>query len=621
MKRSLFLLASSVLLTSNSIAAQPSCQVCESGRNVKQQAGAYLQHRGDGGAYAGGSEESEGNELNRPRGGKRLLAQRIRENLENRGIDTSEIEIIPGRQRIILSGQVANQEEAQQILDIVRRLARNQEIRNRLEFYREHPQALRMRALALQQRAQELLRLARENQPQSADDESIGSEDLDIDAPIHPMQNRPLLKNIRNALQERGLNLNEGEQNDMGGQRLSRNGQDLSDQEAQILDAIRRLARNPEIRERMNDKISFYREHPQMLKARAIALQQRAQELLRQSQDGQLEGDESIGLEEQGGDLGAQGMQQDKGKMLANKIRQALQAKGIDLNELDISIAGKQIISNGRIADHAAAQKLVDALKRIAGNQELRSKLQYYRENPEALKERAAALREKARDLLQQAQEKEGQMSESGDQQPSGQRFRPLPWLKQQQQEQGDDDSLLQRAHQALEGSRLSRNLDLQIDEGTIILNGAVASDQDRQEIRNRLGRIQGIREIIDDQLQIQNRNPDMRNMRNNPTYNQSMNEQNWKDELSLFNMGKEDTQTVDADQQLKAKIYDTLKDNYINKGNNAVAFDISNGKVTLKGIVVKESDKQAIGEKIGGMSGVKQLDNQIEVKPKPGSQ
>jgi osmotically-inducible protein OsmY len=71
------------------------------------------------------------------------------------------------------------------------------------------------------------------------------------------------------------------------------------------------------------------------------------------------------------------------------------------------------------------------------------------------------------------------------------------------------------------------------------------------------------------------------------------------------------------ADQTLNQKIrQDLMSDSNFRTSASNVHFNTNNGKVVLQGTVATEKDKQEIESKVEKMTGVKDVDNQLQIAP-----
>jgi osmotically-inducible protein OsmY len=76
-----------------------------------------------------------------------------------------------------------------------------------------------------------------------------------------------------------------------------------------------------------------------------------------------------------------------------------------------------------------------------------------------------------------------------------------------------------------------------------------------------------------------------------------------------------------EADRTLNQNIHQTLNtDSSLSASAKNVHFDTDNGKVTLRGTVPTEKDKKDLEAKVEKMSGVKDVDNQLQIAPSTSS-
>jgi osmotically-inducible protein OsmY len=76
-----------------------------------------------------------------------------------------------------------------------------------------------------------------------------------------------------------------------------------------------------------------------------------------------------------------------------------------------------------------------------------------------------------------------------------------------------------------------------------------------------------------------------------------------------------------EADRTMNQNIRQTLNtDSALSASAKNVHFDTDNGKVILRGTVPTEKDKKDIEAKVEKMSGVKDVDNQLQIAPSTSS-
>ena len=76
-----------------------------------------------------------------------------------------------------------------------------------------------------------------------------------------------------------------------------------------------------------------------------------------------------------------------------------------------------------------------------------------------------------------------------------------------------------------------------------------------------------------------------------------------------------------ETDRTLNQNIRQTLNtDSSLSASAKNVHFDTDNGKVTLRGTVPTEKDKKDLAAKVEKMSGVKDVDNQLQIAPSTSS-
>ncbi|MBN9379065.1 MAG: hypothetical protein BGO14_11795 [Chlamydiales bacterium 38-26] len=154
-------------------------------------------------------------------------------------------------------------------------------------------------------------------------------------------------------------------------------------------------------------------------------------------------------------------------------------------------------------------------------------------------------------------------------------------------------DSLIQhRVEEALKNNYLKKNykfVNVRIYNGTATLSGSVESEEDRQDVENRVRGITGVTNI-NDQLQV---NPDL--------------------SKESVDKNSEDT-AVSTDADLQKQVNDTLKGNYVKKNYESITATVANGVVNLTGTVESDKDRQEILERIQKIKGVTNIDDKLQV-------
>ena len=69
------------------------------------------------------------------------------------------------------------------------------------------------------------------------------------------------------------------------------------------------------------------------------------------------------------------------------------------------------------------------------------------------------------------------------------------------------------------------------------------------------------------------------------------------------------------SDLDIRKKIHDALSPGWFSKGFEEVTFEVNNGNIDLGGYVDTIDDKHKVEEKVKKIDGVKNINNQIQVK------
>lgn len=146
-----------------------------------------------------------------------------------------------------------------------------------------------------------------------------------------------------------------------------------------------------------------------------------------------------------------------------------------------------------------------------------------------------------------------------------------------------------------LTGNWVTKNYDLvevRVSNGDVVLLGIVDTTDDKRTIEDRVKKIAGVRNVIN---QIQAKNPSA------------------DDRKTTF--GSNAATPIASDADLKKDIQGRLTGNWFAKNYPGVQVDVNNGNVVLKGSVDSVQDKQYIEKEIKTIRGVRNLDNQIFVR------
>jgi osmotically-inducible protein OsmY len=96
----------------------------------------------------------------------------------------------------------------------------------------------------------------------------------------------------------------------------------------------------------------------------------------------------------------------------------------------------------------------------------------------------------------------------------------------------------------------------------------------------------------------------------NQPGYSQGQYSQNQQG----YGYNQSGGNATQNDQQLTSKIQDSLRSAFSSKYNNVNA-TVNNGNVTLTGTVASQDDRNSLEEKVRGITGVQNINNQVRVQ------
>lgn len=173
------------------------------------------------------------------------------------------------------------------------------------------------------------------------------------------------------------------------------------------------------------------------------------------------------------------------------------------------------------------------------------------------------------------------------------------------------------------------KDLNINIDKGTITITGTVQNQQERQILLQNLNKFLEIAGKINDKLKVNNADQSNQSSDESNDTNGSENTNSPKDNrYSRAYSGKSNNdlaaETSDpitqSDDQIMLNLQKAIKGGMLSKGYDRITFDVSKGKVTLKGSVDDISDKKAILQKVAGIEGINSIDNQIQVQPSASS-
>jgi osmotically-inducible protein OsmY len=163
-------------------------------------------------------------------------------------------------------------------------------------------------------------------------------------------------------------------------------------------------------------------------------------------------------------------------------------------------------------------------------------------------------------------------------------------------------DVLLQnKVDEALKNNYLKKNytgVKAHVFNGNVTLSGAIETEQDRQEVENRIRSLKGVQKI-NDQLQI------------GEAYGStSSNDSSTAD--ADTSIASSDVSV--SDQDLQKAVDDTLRNNYVKKNFDNVMAKVSNGVVTITGTIENEKDRQEITQRLRKIKGISNIDDRLQI-------
>lgn len=170
----------------------------------------------------------------------------------------------------------------------------------------------------------------------------------------------------------------------------------------------------------------------------------------------------------------------------------------------------------------------------------------------------------------------------------------------------GSDTLLQQKIEDSLKNNYLKKNYKLvnaRVFNGNVTLTGSVESEEDRQDAENRVRNIQGVRNI-NDQLKIEASSDVGSNDANQEAIADA-------DQTSS---DLADNSSAVSDEDLQKQAEDTLKNNYVKKNFDAVVVSVSNGVVTITGVVDTDKDRQDIRERLQKIKGLQKINDHLKV-------
>lgn len=192
--------------------------------------------------------------------------------------------------------------------------------------------------------------------------------------------------------------------------------------------------------------------------------------------------------------------------------------------------------------------------------------------------------------------------------------YRNLSDGQQSADQSSSSDRLLQhKIEDSLKNNYLKKNfkfVNARVYNGNVTLSGSVENEQDRQDLMDRVRGIQGVQNI-NDQVQI--------GSTAQTSYNESSSDESddqtadaASDQSSSYDSNK--GMAMVSDQDLQKQIDDTLKNNYLKKNYDAVNATVSNGRVTVSGMVESEKDHQEILDRLKKINGITNINDHIQV-------
>lgn len=166
----------------------------------------------------------------------------------------------------------------------------------------------------------------------------------------------------------------------------------------------------------------------------------------------------------------------------------------------------------------------------------------------------------------------------------------------------GPDKLIQHKIEEALKNNYLKKNysfVNARVYNGNVTLSGSVESEQDRQDVENRIKDIEGVRDI-NDQLKI--------GLPSQMSYNDNT--------LMIDGIPSylADNSAVVTDADLQKQVDDTLKNNYVKKNFDTVVATVSNGVVTVSGPVNSDKDRQEILERLRKIKGITNVNDRLQV-------
>ena len=168
----------------------------------------------------------------------------------------------------------------------------------------------------------------------------------------------------------------------------------------------------------------------------------------------------------------------------------------------------------------------------------------------------------------------------------------------------GSDKMLQQKVEDSLKNNYLKKNystVNARVYNGNVTLMGSVDSEQDRQDVENRIRSLKGVNNV-NDQLQV------------GSSTQTSSNDSYSRNETAEADSYAADQTANVSDQDLQKQAEDTLKNNYVKKNYDAILISVSNGIITVTGIVDSDKDREEIRQRLQKLRGAKNVDDRTQV-------
>ena len=190
-----------------------------------------------------------------------------------------------------------------------------------------------------------------------------------------------------------------------------------------------------------------------------------------------------------------------------------------------------------------------------------------------------------------------------------------------------DDGTLQKNIKDALSSGWFSKGYEqvrVNVNNGTVTLEGFVNTPDDKMAVEKKVGTIDGVRQlysllVIQDRSQATSANSNG-SYNSNSSYNNNNSYSN-NDSKAAKNLESnqqtypQDKAATQADQLLNSKIRDKVSNGWFWDSYKDVSLDTNNGVVTLNGTVDSQSDQQKIADKISKIDGVRSVKSNLQYK------